>query len=225
VTTIAPPAGTGSLPAVTLLPLVPAIEHTWTEIRRHHPDVPAAVVTIGTGTPERGKGSRRPPATVNGARQLAAEHIAAEVTETGTVRTRTAEQALAELLHDAAHALAEARDIADTSRQGRYHNTKYRDLAGELGLSVEQDRATGWSRTTATPDTLARYADQLAELRAALADYQPAPAPAADQPARRPTGLIPAVCGCERRIRVAAAVLDLAPITCGRCGKPFTAAP
>ena len=34
--------------------------------------------------------------------------------------------------HEAAHGLAYARKIGDTSRQGRYHNRRYAALAGEL---------------------------------------------------------------------------------------------
>jgi hypothetical protein len=43
---------------------------------------------------------------------------------------------LGTLLHEAAHGLAYARKVSDTSRQGRYHNRRYATLAGELGLEV-----------------------------------------------------------------------------------------
>jgi hypothetical protein len=36
---------------------------------------------------------------------------------------------LGTLLHEAAHALADQRAIKDNSRQGRYHNARYRQLA------------------------------------------------------------------------------------------------
>jgi hypothetical protein len=39
-------------------------------------------------------------------------------------------------LHEAAHGLAAARGIQDTSRQGRYRNARYRGLAEELGLAA-----------------------------------------------------------------------------------------
>ena len=50
---------------------------------------------------------------------------------------RTARDVLGVLLHEAAHALAAARGIKDTSRQGRYHNTQYKTLAEELGITVQ----------------------------------------------------------------------------------------
>src|SRR6266542_4043035 len=36
---------------------------------------------------------------------------------------------LATMLHEAGHGLAAARNLKDTSRQGRYHNAKYKALA------------------------------------------------------------------------------------------------
>jgi hypothetical protein len=55
---------------------------------------------------------------------------------------------LGTLLHEAAHGLAHARKISDTSRQGRYHNRRYATLAGELGLDVAHLQPIGWSATS-----------------------------------------------------------------------------
>jgi hypothetical protein len=54
---------------------------------------------------------------------------------------------LGTLLHEAAHGLACARCIQDTSRQGRYHNRRYATLARELGLDVAHMQPIGWSAT------------------------------------------------------------------------------
>jgi hypothetical protein len=43
------------------------------------------------------------------------------------------------------------RQVQDTSRQGRYHNTRYRALAEELGLTVTQVAGLGWSGTNPLP--------------------------------------------------------------------------
>ena len=56
--------------------------------------------------------------------------------------TAAASEVLATLLHEAAHALAHARGSKDTSRQGRYHNTKFKNCAEEVGLTVEHDDKT-----------------------------------------------------------------------------------
>lgn len=39
------------------------------------------------------------------------------------------------LLHEAVHAIARARGIKDTSRQGRYHNARFRDWRRRPGSS------------------------------------------------------------------------------------------
>ena len=39
------------------------------------------------------------------------------------------------LLHEAAHAIAAARGAKDTSRQGRYHNARFKLIAEEVGLA------------------------------------------------------------------------------------------
>jgi hypothetical protein len=75
---------------------------------------------------------------------------------------------LGTLQHEAAHGLAYARKVSDTSRQGRYHNRRYATLAGELGLEVAQVDRIGWSATSVPEPTAARYVEVLAELATAL---------------------------------------------------------
>jgi hypothetical protein len=53
--------------------------------------------------------------------------------------------------HAAARGRARARVgawIKDTSRQGRYHSARFRELAVELGITLERDLWIGWSITT-----------------------------------------------------------------------------
>ena len=49
--------------------------------------------------------------------------------------------------HEAAHAIACQRGIKDTSRQGRYHNSRFKAIAEEVGLDVSRDPEWGWSVT------------------------------------------------------------------------------
>ena len=105
---------------------------------------------------------------------------------------RTPREVLATLLHEAVHALAAARGITDTSRQGRYHNRKFALLAAELGLDVDEDPGQfGWSVTTVPDTTARRYADGLALLTAAMTVWRSAEhtattaAQAGHQPHRR----------------------------------------
>ena len=55
---------------------------------------------------------------------------------------------LCTLLHEAAHGLAYARRIGNTSRGGRCHNRRYATLARELGLDVAHLQPIGWSATS-----------------------------------------------------------------------------
>jgi hypothetical protein len=126
---------------------------------------------------------------------------------------------LGTLLHEAAHGLAQARSIQDTSRQGRYHNRRYATLAYELGLEVTIIPPIGWSATTVPEPTASAYAARLEELAAALVlwrrqEHRIGPGP-------RSRNLLAATCGCGRRIRVAKTTLAEAPILCAACQHPF----
>ena len=82
----------------------------------------------------------------------------AEVMISGEALRLTPAEVLAVILHEAAHALAHARGIKDTSRQGRYHNKQFKTHADELGLAVEHDQRNGWSASKITPDAEHAYA-------------------------------------------------------------------
>jgi hypothetical protein len=195
--------------------LIAALERTWQTIRRRHPDVPEAVLVVASGS--EGKrlnlGHFAPHRwQVNGADRH-------EVLVGGEGLHRGPLEVLGTLLHEAAHGLAQARSIQDTSRQGRYHNRRYATLAGELGLEVASVKPIGWSATTVPEPTAAGYRNQLEELQAALVLWR-------RQEHRLGTGsrsrnLLAAACGCGRRIRVAKATLVEAPILCGACEQPF----
>jgi hypothetical protein len=202
------PDGTASL-------LVASLEHTWSTIRSHHPDVPDAVLVVASGS--EGKrlnlGHFAPHRwQVNGADRH-------EVLIGGEGLQRGPTEVLGTLLHEAAHGLAQARGVQDTSRGGRYHNRRYATLARELGLDVASVKPIGWSTTTVPQPTASAYAGQLEELAAALVLWR-------RQEHRigagtRSRNLLAAGCGCGRRIRVAKATLAEAPILCGACQQPF----
>ena len=191
------------------------LEDTWQVIRNRHPEIPAVVLIIASGT---------------GGRQIRWGHHApqrwhangqqrAEIMISGEGLRRSAQEVLGTLLHEATHALAAARGIQDTSRQGRYHNTKFATLARELGIEVQKDPKIGWSITTVPDHTTASYEHQLAALENAMTLWR------CDEilmpGTRRNTNFIAAICPCERTIRVAASTLAEAPITCEACNGSF----
>lgn len=75
---------------------------------------------------------------------------------------------LGTLLHEAAHGAANARGIQDTSRQGRYHNAKFKVIAESFGLTIEHGKGIGWSLTTVPDNTAALYAAEVVQLDAAV---------------------------------------------------------
>jgi curved DNA-binding protein CbpA len=207
--------GNGSQAASRILKV---LEDTWLEIRRWHPEIPLAVIIIASGTD--GKQTRlghHAPGRWN----VAGEQRT-EIMISGEGLRRSSREVLGTLLHEAAHALAHARDIKDTSRQGRYHNKHFKTHAEELGLTVEHDDRNGWSASTITSVTQTAYARQLDTLTEAMTLWRHGEATTGPT-ARRNTNFIAAVCPCGRSIRVAASTLAEAPITCQACDQDFQA--
>jgi hypothetical protein len=195
--------------------LVAALEHVWQTIRWRHPDVPEAVLVVASGS----EGKRLNWGHFAPHRWEVAGADRHEVLIGGEGLQRGPLEVLGTLLHEAAHGLAQARTIQDTSRAGRYHNRRYATLARELGLEVASVKPIGWSATTVPDQTAAAYAGQLEELQAALVLWR-------RQEHRigsgtRSRNLLAAACPCGRRIRVAKATLAEAPILCAACAQPF----
>lgn len=228
---------------------VTALTATWGAIQDRHPDVPDVVLTLGSGTlgarrgevtwghfvagrwhitdqdqaepadddqDDEGDGGRAEGTTA------AAGPGLAELFVGGEGLRRGARAVLGTLLHEATHGVASTHGIKDTSRQGRYHNKKFAELATELGITVEPDGARGWSATTLPDDTAAVYVAELAALTEAITAYRSAEANGQGTTTSRNNP--PATCGCQpaRRIRVARSVLAAGPIVCRICESEFT---
>lgn len=137
------------------------------------------------------------------------------------------------LLHEAAHGLAAARGIRDTSRAGRYHNRRFLGIADELGLDhpAEPHPSSGFSLVAMRPETRARYAGTIERLDRALGAHLEAArgdgqrrsfrGPATRHGSSGGGVRVKAVCGCGRNVRVVPSVLAQAPIVCGACMQPF----
>ncbi|PXY16483.1 hypothetical protein BAY59_38495 (plasmid) [Prauserella coralliicola] len=210
--------------------LVAALTAAWRAIRAQHPEVPDIVLTLGSGTlGKRGKGEVTLGHFARGRWQLTEQPEGTEPGEglhelfvSGEGLRRSPDKVLATLLHEAAHALAAVREINDTSRQGRYHNRKFKALGEELGLEITEDGPLGWSGTALAEGTAQRYRAELDQLREALRWYRLAEQPGMAGKSKS-KNLLVAECACPRKIRVARTTLDEAPITCGACGSEFAA--
>jgi hypothetical protein len=219
-------------------PLVAAIEGAWGEMQAKHSDLPDVVVTMGSGIMQRG---------------LKLGHFAANVWTRGDDITGEvhelfvgaeglmlgAEPLMATLLHEASHALAEARGIKDCSRNGRYHNAKFAEIAREMGIEVTHSKELGWSETTLPADTATSYEGAIFALDLAITAYRAGAILAAgddDEPGKAPTVApkaprgggrassnngVSLKCNCGRRIRVSNTVAEMGGITCNICGGEF----
>ncbi|WP_330178978.1 hypothetical protein OHB26_20975 [Nocardia sp. NBC_01503] len=197
--------------------LVTALEKAWAAIRFRHPDVPEVVLTVGagsTGSSELTLGHFAQNRWVRGEYELHELFVGGEGLQRG------AADVLGTLLHEAAHGVAATRGIKDTSRQGRWHNERFRTLGEELGLAIANHPKIGWSVTTLPDRTGELYQEELDELTFALVAYR------RREPDRRggrksSNNGMSAVCECGRKIRVSRSVFEAGPIYCGNCGGAF----
>lgn len=143
----------------------------WDAIRERHPQVPAAVMTMATG----GRESATKLAHFHARRWRArgGTELHHEVFVTAESLEDGAPEVFHSLLHEAAHALNEARGVNDCSAS-QYHNKAYKAAADELGLGQKEGlgatfrKKSGFAGTELTEETAAVYADVIATIDAAI---------------------------------------------------------
>jgi hypothetical protein len=125
------------------------------------------------------------------------------------------------LLHEAVHGLAFARKVKDTSRQGRWHNTRFASIAEEVGLVVVKDARVGHRTQDLTPEAATQYTEVIQALEQAMGGayrHRPKAQAAAQTRTRRRFRTLR--CYCDREIRVPAED-DATSIYCEHCGGYF----
>jgi hypothetical protein len=149
--------------------ILAALDQAYAAIRTANPDVPSAIaLTIAPSRKARGHfqaGSWEDTGKLGTRHEL---NIGAERLQDGALAT------FATLLHECAHALAQATGQKDTSRQGRFHNGTFATIASAMGCVVTADDKIGH----ATGDTLQSwaldlYADAIAGIDNALSTFKP----------------------------------------------------
>lgn len=198
--------------------MVSALEHAWSGIRDRHDDVPPAVIIVGPGSPARPSMPMKWGHFVESQWQYGTD-VLSEVLVSGEGLARSVDEVLATLLHEAAHGVAFVRKVQDTSRQGRWHNKRFAQLASELGLLVAQAPKIGWSVTTLAPGTLRGYGEVVEGLDAALKAYRHPTAIGPSKATSRNGAVL--VCTCGRKIRASMTVAAQGPIVCGVCDDVF----
>jgi hypothetical protein len=221
--------------------LVASCEGAWSQIQARHPQVPDAVIVLGSGV-ERGRLVKL--GHWWGGQWRVGDEPRGEVLLAGEALHLPPEAVVEVLLHEAAHGLNAARGVRDTSRGGRYHNAHFKAAAAEVGLRPRRLDPYGWARTVLTPATAEDYAGVIAGIGAEMRLARGLPAargvgleggriegvgvggaeagggrPGGSGQAKRPA----AECGCDpgRKLRMAPSVLARGPVICGLCGSDF----
>lgn len=229
--------------------IIEALEEAWSAVRERHPEIPAAVVITGAGSNQKGipegyalRGHHWPERWVTDPEQGGR---AAELFIAGELLANGGRAVLEVLLHEAAHALARARGVKDTSAEGnRYHNKRFVKLAEELGLRGpdESEKVTGWSGCSLTDETAAAYAAVIEAIDTARLPYLteiglsgPGTGTGADgedqgdgeggAPKKRGGRHVATQCGCTpaRRLQLTPRQIEDGPVICGNCGTEFSA--
>jgi hypothetical protein len=261
---------TRASPTATGSSLITALEATWATIRTRNPDLPEVVFITGTGLRHVSAASVDAKWGHFGAQRWVAGHpqpIATPTTEAdqdgklqlqadrkpelfvaGECFAEGAEHTLTTILHEAAHALAHARQVKDTSRQGKYHNRRYLELAAELGLEwpagAKAHPVNGFSEVQLTDQAREGYAHTIVTLDEAITlhldTFRRLGLAGGDQPGTNPDGedqgdgqaegggektfnRSKLVCDCypERSIRISPKQAERGPILCGICEVEF----
>lgn len=199
------------------------LQALWNSVGYEHADLPAAAVTIQPPGPGRASQAHHP------AEWWTAGNVALVIPgRTVTGDGDPGRTAVHDVLHQAAHALAAVRGIADTSASsGLYHNLDYVAVAAQVGLAFPGPRPgrkkRGGYNVPPLTEAAAARPDIAAAIRAvnwAAQGYRDA-----DSAARAGRGgqRLTTVCECgpPRRLQVTPKQLGEGPIRCGNCGADF----
>jgi hypothetical protein len=204
------------------------LNSTWRTIQANHPDVPDVFLVVKST----GRSGRRGSTTLGHysySEWAIEETQAPEVMISGECFKGGPEQVLQTLLHEAAHGLAHVREVKDCSRQNRYHNKRFKNLAEEMGLEwptlvdtqmglfsgfpYPPDERIGYSSVRLTQETIAAYDDDLKALGTLqVCTGQRQAARITPGPKRILTG-----CGCREITFGHTQWGVVAPLVCGTC--------
>jgi hypothetical protein len=148
--------------------LIHALEMAWGQIRKAHPELPAAMIVTGSGI--KAQGLTWAHFAPKAWKVLADGTAVHELFVSSECLARGAWFTLETILHEAAHFLAEVRGVMD--HKGAYHNAKFRELAGEFELVWPADRkphkTLGYSECLLDSLASVTYADTLNHLESAI---------------------------------------------------------
>ena len=151
------------------LPILTAVNKVIAAVRKDHPSIPDVVVVLGPSAPTK-HGHFAPKSWAH--TDASIDTPLHEVLLSGESLKRGAVPTFGTIVHELAHAYCHANDIQDTSNRGRYHNKKFKEVAEEFGLLIEQAPTIGYSVTEVSEATTAKYAEVIQDLSDAIHVYR-----------------------------------------------------
>lgn len=214
---------------MTTTPIVTTLNRAWEAIQRNHPEVPHVMIVTG-------RRRHKSEHATRGSHCADQWHVDgrdgrhAEVWISGERLGEGAEAVMQTLLHEAAHALSNARGVKDTSDRGRYHNKAFARTAAELGLEPPKESGgpkLGYSDCQITKKTTEVYDYEVKQLAEACKNFV---APAAPEPPKVRTPPLKAHCDCPdpdneitwtKKLQAKFEFLGIFPLVCAVCRQPF----
>ena len=195
------------------------LEDAWDEIRKHHPELPKVRMVLASGN----KGGRyKYHGYWHPGQWAAADDRLPEVLISGERLADGARLTFETLLHEAVHGVAHSRGIQDTSRQGRWHNGRFKALAEELGLVVEKCSRIGHRTKDITEETADRYQSEIRRIHCAVDGVFRVKKEGSQAAAEARPKYKTLTCSCERELRVREDDHgEMAEIYCHLCASPF----
>lgn len=209
----------------TISGVVETLEHAWSAIQAHHPELPDVVIIVASGH----EGKRKKFGHHARLRWTVEGDAYTEIMVSGEGLKRGAAPVMTTLLHESAHALADVRGIQDTSRQGRYHNKQFKAIANEVGIEVEKDSSIGWSVSEMGALGQDRYGEHIDGLEKVLTLYRNSKDDllgvlgGGEDPTPKAKTTVLCICACEpaRKIRMKVEQYEVGSIVCGVCEEQF----
>lgn len=156
------------------LDMVAAVDAVIARAREINDGIPEVTVVLGaTGVMRKGQkhGHYAPKSWVERVEEGEATHYG-ELLLSGESLKRGGRETVGTVLHELAHAYADANEIKDTSNGNRYHNRRFKEIAEDFGLTIEQADVVGWSMTSVPDATAELYATEISALDAAITQYR-----------------------------------------------------
>lgn len=202
------------------------IRRIWDLLREREPQLPTVIVSV---VPAIGRTS----AWLRFTPSLGETHVLQALPD---ALARHPREVVCQVAHEAAHALAHVLGVADTSKRGRYHNSRFRALAEHMGLEWRGGNPphdVGYADMR-LPTEIGEWAACVAEAAVGRSEWESASPERNTGTRNTGTGRTPhsrnrrpkAVCRCvpERPLWLSRTVLNAQTVACTQCGELYRSA-